>query len=90
MKGYSLRILEVRSAQFGVPDTYMLVKIESMTRVPVTTVPFTLWDELRVKLSSVGIADSVLQNAKESLDLTGAYKITECQLSNDQLSQLGF
>jgi hypothetical protein len=91
MKDYSLRILEIRSAQLGLPNTYMLVKIEaSVTQVPVATVPCGLWDELRVKLSSVGITDSVLQNAKESLDLTGAYKITECQLSNDQLLQLGF
>lgn len=91
MKDYSLRILEIRSAQFGMTNSYMLVKIEaSVTQVPVATVPYGLWDELRVKLSSVGIADSVIQNAKESLDLTGAYKITECQLSHDQLMQLGF
>jgi len=91
MKGYSLRILEIRSAQFGVPNTYMVVKIEaSVTEVPVSTVPYTLWDELRVKLSSVGIEDSVLRNAKESLDLTGAFKIPECPLSSDQLAQLGF
>jgi hypothetical protein len=91
MKGYSLRILEIRSAQFGVPNTYMVVKIEaSVTEVPVSTVPYTLWDELRVKLSSVGIEDSVLRNAKESLDLTGAFKIPEFPLRNDQLAQLGF
>ena len=91
MKGYSLRILEIRSAQFGVPNTYMVVKIEaSVTEVPVSTVPYTLWDELRVKLSSVGIEDSVLRNAKESLDLTGVFKIPECPLSSDQLAQLGF
>jgi hypothetical protein len=91
MKDYSLRILEVRSAQFGVPNTYMLIKIEaSVTKVPVATVPYSFWDELRVKLSSIGIEDRVLQNAKESLDLTGAYKIPECQLSDDQLAQLGF
>ena len=91
MKGYSLRILEIRSAEFGVPNTYMLVKIDaSMTRVPVVTVPYNLWAELRVKLSSIGIADSVLHNAKESLDLTGAFKLPECPLSGDQLAQLGF
>ena len=90
MKDYSLRILEIRSAHFGVPNTYLLVKIEaSMTEVPVATVPYNLWDELRVKLSSIGIADSVLRNAKESLDLTGAFKIPECPLSEDQLAQLG-
>ena len=90
MKDYSLRILEIRSAQFGVPNTYMLVKIQaSMTSVPVETVPYSAWDELRMKLSSVGVADSVLQNAKESLDLTGAFKIPECPLSQDQLAQLG-
>jgi len=91
MQDYSLRLLEVRSAQFGVPNTYMLVKIEAnMTRGPVTTVPYILWDELRVKLSSVGIEDCVLQNAKEILDLTGTYKITECQLSYDQWHSSAF
>lgn len=90
MKDYSLRIVEVKSTQFGVPNTYMLIKIESsMSGVPVTTVPYTLWDELRVKLSSVGIGERVLQDAKESLDLTGAFKIPEFPLSGDQLAQLG-
>ena len=91
MKDYSLRILEIRSAQFGMTNSYMLVKIEaSVTQVPVATVPYGLWDELRVKLSSVGVSDDALQNAKESLDLTGAYNLTECQLSDDQLARLGF
>ena len=90
MKDYSLRIVEVKSAQIGVPNTYMLIKIESsVSGVPVTTVPYTLWDELRVKLSSVGIGERVLQDAKESLDLTGAFKIPEFPLSGDQLAQLG-
>ena len=61
----------------------------SSSKVPVTTVPYTLWDELRVKLSSVGIGERVLQDAKESLDLTGAFKIPEFPLSGDQLAQLG-
>jgi hypothetical protein len=90
MKDYSLRIVEVKSTQNGVPNTYMLIKIESsMSGVPVTTVPYTLWDELRVKLSSVGIGERVLQDAKESLDLTGAFKIPEFSLSENQLAQLG-
>ena len=89
MKDYSLRILEIRSAQLDLPNTYMLVKIEaSVTQSPVATVPCGLWDDLRGKLSKVGVSDGVLQNAKESLDLTGAYKFTECQLSADQLAQL--
>ena len=77
MKDDSLRILEIRSAQFGLPNTYMLVEIEtSKTRRPVTTIQYYLWDELRIKLTSVRIEDSVLQTAKESLDRTGIYKIT--------------
>ncbi len=54
------------------------------------TVHHPSWEHLSAALSSIGIHQEALREAKADLDRTGSHTITEVRLSDEQLTKLGF
>ena len=94
MRTYWFHIVESKSPQPGVPSTYMLARSNApdrnMTGGAMPTVHHPSWEHLAVALSSVGVHDEALREAKADLDRTGSHAITEVILSDDQLKLLGY
>jgi hypothetical protein len=61
-----------------------------MTCGSLPTVHHPSWEHLAAALSSVGIHEEALREAKEGLDRTDGHVIPEVILSDDQLKLLGY
>ena len=94
MKSYWLHILESKSSQLALSSTYLLILASMPDRnVPGGSLPtchYGSWELLAQKLSSVGIPDILVRDAKEKLDSGASPEIREVILSDEQLEHLGF